>query len=64
MQVSLTLGVIRPCRKADFDPKRPKSAQKVCLYTRKTPRRLLGRHPNRPSAVRQERAIEIRRHGG
>lgn len=64
MRFQVSLGVIRSCRKGDYDPKRPRSAQKVCLYTRKTPRRLLGRHPDRTSAIRQERAIEIRRHGG
>lgn len=57
------LGVIRPCRKADLDPKRPKSAQKVCLYTKRKPRRLLGRHPDRKSALRQEAVIEMRKRG-
>lgn len=60
----ISLGVVGRCRKRDYDPKRPRSAQKVCLFTRQKPRRLLGRHPNRGSAIRQERAIEIRRHGG
>lgn len=63
MKVHLSLGVIRKCRKGDRDPKRPKSAQKVCLYGRKD-RRLLGRHPNVNSAIRQERAIMIRKRGG
>ncbi len=57
------LGVIKPCRKTDFDPKRPRSAQRVCLYTKRKPRRLLGRHPNRASALRQESVIEMRKHG-
>jgi hypothetical protein len=52
------LGVIRPCRGADIDPKRPKL--RVCLYDRKG-RKLLGRHPNKPSALRQERAIQVRK---
>lgn len=63
-QFRVTLGVIGRCRKMDYDPKRPRSAQKMCLFTRKAPKRLLGRHPDRQSAIRQERAIEIRRHGG
>jgi hypothetical protein len=64
MRVHLALGVIRPCRKRDYDPKRPKKAQKVCLYTARTPRRLLGRHPDKPSAIRQEYAIKMRQRGG
>jgi hypothetical protein len=64
MKTRFQMGVIRPCRKRDVDPKRPESSQKVCLYTKSKPRRLLGRHPNRPSALRQERAIEIRKRGG
>lgn len=58
------LGVIKACRKTDIDPSRPRSAQRVCLYTKKKPRRLLGRHPNRASALRQERVIEMRKRGG
>jgi hypothetical protein len=57
----VTLGVIGKCRRSDYDPKRPRSAQKVCLFTRNKPRKLLGRHPNTVSAKRQEVAIEIRR---
>lgn len=64
MRFRIALGVIRPCRKRDYDPKRPQSAQKVCLFTKSGPRRLLGRHPDFKSAKRQEVAIEIRRHGG
>ena len=55
------LGVIRPCRKGDIDPKRPK--HRVCLYDRKG-KRLLGRHLTRMSALRQERAIQVRKRGG
>lgn len=58
------LGILRVCRKSDLDPSRPKSQQKVCLYSKKKPGRLLGRHPNRAAALRQERAIQIRMHGG
>lgn len=57
------LGIIKPCRKGDIDPKRPRSQQRVCLYTKRKPARLLGRHPSRASALRQERVIEMRKHG-
>jgi hypothetical protein len=63
MKIRMQMGVIRRCRKSDVDPARPKNSQKLCLYTRKSPRRLLGRHPNRASALRQERVIEMRKHG-
>ena len=59
MRVRATLGVIRPCRKRDIDPERP--GRKICLYDR-FGRRLLGRHPSRAAALRQERAIEIAKH--
>lgn len=58
---SFQLGVIRLCRKRDLDPKRP--GHRLCLYDSKGDR-LLGRHPNRKSALRQERAIQIRKHSG
>lgn len=58
--VRLQLGIIRQCRKRDLDPKRP--GLRVCLYTKSKPRRLLGRHSNRVSALRQERVIQIRKH--
>lgn len=61
---SFRIGVVRPCAKRDFDPRRTRKSQKVCLYAREGPRRLLGRHPNFASAVRQERAIQIRKRGG
>jgi len=57
------MGVIKACRKGDLDPNRSASAQRVCLYTKRKPRRLLGRHPNRASALKQEQAIEIRKRG-
>lgn len=58
------MGIMKPCRKRDLDPKRPKSQQKVCLYSKKKPGKLLGRHPNRAAARKQEQAIEIRKRGG
>lgn len=54
------LGIIRKCRKKDLDPKRP--GHKICLYT-KDGKRPLGRHRTRASALSQERAIQMRRHG-
>lgn len=58
------MGVIRPCRKQDLDPRRPHSVQRVCLYTKRTPRRFLGRHPSLVSARRQEAVIQMRKRGG
>lgn len=60
MKCRCQLGVIKPCRQRDIDPKRP--GHKVCLYDRRG-KRLLGRHRSRKSALRQERAIQIRKHG-
>lgn len=57
----IELGIIRPCRKGDVDPKRPKD--RVCLYDSKG-KRVLGRHRNRKGALRQERAIHVRKRGG
>jgi len=52
------LGKIRRCRNRDRDPKHPEKS--VCLYARSTGK-LLGRHVDRPSALRQEAAIHARR---
>ncbi len=52
------LGRIKLCRQRDLDPMHPE--KKVCLYARSTGR-LLGRHKDRPSALRQEAAIHVRR---
>lgn len=54
--VRIQLGIIKPCAKKDIDPKRP--GHKVCLYTRRKPKRLLGRHRSFKSALKQERAIK------
>lgn len=58
------LGIISPCRSRDIDPTRPKSKQKVCLFSKSRPRKLLGRHPSYKAALRQERAIQMRKRGG
>lgn len=62
----LRTAVIKRCLKRDLDPKRPKGKQKWCLYTRgkkKGKRRLLGRHPSKESALKQEQAIQVHKHG-
>lgn len=61
MKCRYQLGVIKPCRQRDIDPKR--RGHKVCLYAKKS-KKLLGRHKSRASALRQERAIQIRKRGG
>ena len=50
-------AVIKECRESDIDPDRPKSEQKICLYTHDG-KKLLGRHPNKESAEKQEAAIK------
>lgn len=57
----LITAVIKKCREQDIDPDRPRSEQKVCLYT-KDGTKLLGRHPSKESAEKQERAIQTRKH--
>ena len=54
-------ATIRKCRKQDIDPDRPRSEQKICLYS-KDGSKLLGRHPTKESAEKQERAIQTRKH--
>lgn len=58
----LVTAVIKKCRKKDYDPKRPKSKQRWCLYDHEG-KKLLGRHPSKKRALRQERAIQVRKHG-
>lgn len=55
-------AVIKKCPEKDIDPDRPRSEQKICLYTHDGSR-LLGRHPDRESAMRQERLIQMKKHG-
>jgi len=54
--------MIRQCRKKDLDKKRP--AHRWCLYSKKRPGRVIGRHRSKQSALRQERAIQINQHRG
>jgi hypothetical protein len=55
-------AVIKRCPKKDKDS-RPDSEQQYCLYTRDESR-LLGRHPSKEKALKQEEAIEIHKHRG
>lgn len=51
--IRLQLGVIRPCLKRDR-----KGGYPICLYSKRKPRLLLGRHRSKSSALRQERMIQ------
>ena len=53
-------SIIKRCPKKDQD-NRPKSEQQYCLYT-KDKDRLLGRHPTKEDAGKQEKLIQIRKH--
>jgi hypothetical protein len=57
-------AIIKPCAKKDIDPDRPLSEQRICLYSKKNPGKLLGRHPNEESAKKQEAVIQIHKHAG
>jgi len=54
--VRFELGIIKPCRKRDRQPGKP-----ICLYSKSKPRKLLGRHKTYLAALKQERAIQIRK---
>jgi hypothetical protein len=56
------LEVIKKCKASDKDS-RPDKEQKICLYT-KDGKRLLGRHPNKKSAFRQEKVVQMKKHQG
>lgn len=56
------LGVIKRCRKSDLTSKKPKSKQQWCLWT-KSESRIIGRHPSKSRAIKQERLIEMKKHG-
>jgi hypothetical protein len=55
------IGIIRICRQEDMDPNRPESEQKFCLFDHEG-KKLLGRHSNYASALRQERLIQWKKH--
>lgn len=54
------LGIIKRCRLRDMTPRRPRKQQIWCLWDSKG-RRILGRHPTRERALRQERLIQMRK---
>jgi hypothetical protein len=56
----LRTAVIQKCRKSDLD-ERPQAEQVWCLYS-KDGKKLLGRHPSKESAQKQETAIQISKH--
>ena len=53
--------MIKHCCKKDLDS-RPAAKQKWCLYS-SDGSKLLGRHPSHESALAQERAIQVHKHG-
>ncbi len=57
-----TIAVIKPCKKKDKDS-RPAKKQRWCLYDHRG-EKLLGRHPSKAKALKQEKAIQVRKHGG
>ena len=56
------LGVIKKCRTRDLKSDRPRSDQRWCLWTQNVSR-ILGRHPTRERAQKQERLVQMRKHG-
>lgn len=59
--MELRTAVIKKCRKKDKDD-RPAAKQRWCLYS-SDGKKLLGRHPSKDKALKQERAIQVRKHG-
>jgi len=57
---SIVEAVIKRCPKRVQDD-RPKSKQQWCLFDSKG-ERLLGRHPTKEDALKQERVIQIHKH--
>jgi hypothetical protein len=56
------LGIIKPCRPEDMKPGRARRDQKWCLWDSKG-KKIIGRHPSRSRALRQERLIQVRKRG-
>lgn len=50
-------AIVRKCRERDIDKNRSRDEQTFCLYS-KDGKRLLGRHPDKESAYKQEYAIQ------
>ena len=57
-----TLGIVKPCRKRDLKRGRAMRSQKWCLYDRRG-RKVIGRHTSRTKAIKQERLIQMKKHG-
>ena len=53
-------SIVRKCLNKDKDD-RPDSKQKYCLYT-SDGKKLLGRHPSKEKALKQEKAIQVNKH--
>jgi hypothetical protein len=58
----LKTAILKECREKDIDPDRPRSEQKWCLYSKSTGK-LLGRHPSKEDAMKQEQAIHVNKGG-
>jgi len=56
------LGIIKRCRVKDVVSRKPRRMQRWCLWDSKG-RRILGRHPSRRRALRQERLIQLKKRG-
>ena len=56
------LGIIKQCRVQDRKSGKRARSQKWCLWT-KSGKRILGRHSSRNKALRQERLIQMKKHG-
>lgn len=54
-------SIIKQCPQKDLTEDRPQKDQKWCLYDSKG-ERLLGRHPTKEKAEKQERFIQIIKH--
>ena len=61
MEQKTIKSVIKRCPKKNLTKDRPKSEQVWCLLT-KDEDRLLGRHPTKEDALKQEKLIQIRKH--
>ena len=61
MEQKIIESVIKRCPKKNLTKDRPKSEQIWCLFT-KDKDRLLGRHPTKEDALKQEKLIQIRKH--
>ncbi len=51
------LGIIKKCLKRDLNPKQ--RGKTWCLYSKKKPKKVLGRHRTKRAAHKQEVAIKI-----